>query len=65
MSFKKMLSSENLSLMRKLKPIRPLLPNGSLWKGTLMLEYPDVNQRKRELSRLIDVQDRIFVVAKD
>src|SRR6187551_3283293 len=39
----------------------PLMPDGSNWKGTLMLEYPDINERKRELARLIGVEDRMFV----
>jgi hypothetical protein len=39
----------------------PLVPDGSNWKGTLMLEYPDATERKRELARLIGVADRLFV----
>ena len=39
----------------------PLVPDGSNWKATVMLEYPDVNERKRELARLIGVEDRLFV----
>jgi hypothetical protein len=38
-----------------------LVPDGSNWKATLLLEYPDVNERKRELGRLIGVEDRMFV----
>jgi hypothetical protein len=39
----------------------PLLPDGSNWKATMMIEYPDVNERQRELARLIGVEDRMFV----
>ena len=39
----------------------PLVPDGSNWKATLLLEYPDVHERKRELARLIGVEDRMFV----
>ncbi len=39
----------------------PLVPDGSNWKATLLLEYPDVHERKRELARLIGVEDRLFV----
>ena len=39
----------------------PLVPDGSNWKATLLIEYPDENERKRELARLIGVQDRLFV----
>lgn len=39
----------------------PLVPDGHNWKATLMLEYPDVHERQRELARLIGVEDRLFV----
>jgi hypothetical protein len=39
----------------------PLVPNGSNWKATMLIEYPDVHERKRELARLIGVEDRMFV----
>ena len=38
-----------------------LVPTGSNWKATVLLEYPDVNERKRELARLIGVEHRWFV----
>ncbi len=38
-----------------------LVPDGSNWKATLLLEYPDPNERKRELARLIGIEDRVFV----
>lgn len=39
----------------------PLVPDGHNWKATLMLEYPDVHERQRELARLIGVEDRLFI----
>jgi hypothetical protein len=39
----------------------PLVPSGSNWKATLLIEYADVNERRRELARLIGVEDRVFV----
>jgi len=39
----------------------PLVPDGSNWKATMLLEYPDPHERKRELARLIGVEDRLFV----
>ena len=39
----------------------PLMPDGNNWKATMMIEYPDENERKRELARLIGVEDRMFV----
>ena len=39
----------------------PLVPDGTNWKATMLIEYPDPNERKRELARLIGVEDRVFV----
>jgi hypothetical protein len=39
----------------------PLVPDGSNWKATMLIEYPDAHERKRELARLIGVEDRLFV----
>ncbi len=38
-----------------------LVPDGTNWKATLLIEYPDAHERKRELARLIGVEDRLFV----
>ena len=39
----------------------PLVPDGSNWKATMLIEYPDEHERRRELGRLIGVEDRMFV----
>ncbi|HET9821882.1 MAG TPA: DUF3501 family protein [Burkholderiaceae bacterium] len=39
----------------------PLVPEGTNWKATMLIEYPDPHERKRELARLIDIEDRMFV----
>jgi len=39
----------------------PLVPDGSNWKATMLLEYTDINERKRELAKLINVEDRMFI----
>jgi hypothetical protein len=39
----------------------PLVPDGANWKATMMIEYPDINERRRELARLIGIEDRMFV----
>jgi len=38
-----------------------LVPEGGNWKATMLIEYPDENERRRELARLIGVQDRMFI----
>jgi hypothetical protein len=39
----------------------PLVPDGSNWKVTMMIEYPDVEERRRMLSRLIGIEDKVWV----
>jgi len=39
----------------------PLMPDGTNWKATMLIEYADIAERKRELARLIDIEDRMFV----
>ena len=39
----------------------PLVPDGSNWKATMLIEYPEIHERRRELARLIGVEDRMFV----
>ena len=38
-----------------------LVPDGTNWKAKVLIEYPDVHERKRELARLIGIEDRLFV----
>jgi hypothetical protein len=45
----------------ELQAYLPLVPDGTNWKATMLIEYPDVNERKRELARLIGIEDRMFV----
>ena len=39
----------------------PLVPDGTNWKATMMIEYPDIHERRRELARLIGIEDHMFV----
>ncbi len=52
---------EEDGILQEIDVYAPLVPNGSNWKATMLIEYPDVNERKRELARLIGVEDRMFV----
>jgi hypothetical protein len=52
---------EEEGILQEIEVYAPLMPNGSNWKATMMIEYPDVNERKRELARLIGIEDRMFV----
>ena len=52
---------EEDGIAQEVEAYGPLVPDGSNWKATMLIEYPDINERKRELARLIGVEDRMFV----
>ncbi|MDT4856243.1 hypothetical protein FQZ97_906290 [compost metagenome] len=52
---------EEEGIQQEIEAYAPLVPDGSNWKATMMIEYTDINERKRELARLIGVEDRLFV----
>jgi glycerol-3-phosphate dehydrogenase subunit C len=41
----------------------PLIPDGSNWKATMMIEYPDAAERQRKLATLTGIEDRVWVQA--
>ena len=52
---------EEEGIAHEVEAYAPLMPDGCNWKATMLLEYPDVNERRRELARLIGIEDRMFV----
>lgn len=52
---------EEDGILHEIEAYAPLVPDGTNWKATMLLEYPDSNERRRELARLIGVEDRLFV----
>lgn len=45
----------------ELEAYNPLIPDGTNWKATMLIQYPDVEQRQRQLSRLIGIEDLVWV----
>jgi hypothetical protein len=45
----------------ELDAYNPLIPDGSNWKATLLIEFPDVAERQRQLAQLIGLEDRCWV----
>ena len=54
---------EHLTLIfeDELDAYNPLVPDGSNFKASLMIEYEDVDERRRALSRLRGIEDRVWV----
>lgn len=38
-----------------------LIPDGSNWKATMLIQYPDVEERQKQLARLIGIEDLIWL----
>jgi len=52
---------EESGIREELDSYNPLIPDGSNWKATLLIEYPDVEERRAMLARLRGVEDRVWV----
>jgi len=49
------------AIQEELDVYNPLIPNGSNWKATFMVEYDDVEERKKALARLTGIENTIWV----
>jgi hypothetical protein len=52
-------------IQEELDVYNPLIPDGANWKATLMLEFPDVEERKRALARLIGFEKAVWAQVAD
>ena len=52
---------EQEGIRGELEAYNPLIPDGGNWKATMLLEYPDPEERRRRLAGLKGVEDRTWV----
>lgn len=52
---------EEAGIVDELEAYNPLIPDGSNWKATMLIEYPDENERREKLAQLIGIEDRVWV----
>lgn len=52
---------EEEGIREELAAYNPLIPDGSNLKATFMLEYPEIEERRRALAALKGVEDRVWV----
>jgi hypothetical protein len=45
----------------ELSAYNPLVPNGTNWKATMLVEYTDIDERRQMLARLIGVENHVWV----
>jgi hypothetical protein len=52
---------ESAGIQEEIDAYNPLIPDGSNWKVTLLIEFPDVQERRVRLAGLKGVEDRCWV----
>ena len=48
-------------IQEELDVYNPLIPDGSNWKATFMIEYSDVEERRQALARLVGVERAVWM----
>jgi len=52
---------ESEAIAEELQAYNPLIPDGMNWKATMMLEYPDVDERRAALAQLGGIEHVVYV----
>lgn len=55
---------EEQGIQEELEAYNPLVPDGRNLKATLMVEYPNPDERRRKLEELIGIEDKAWVQVK-
>ncbi|MBX3641368.1 MAG: DUF3501 family protein [Nitrosomonas sp.] len=48
-------------IVHELETYLPLVPDGTNWKATMMIEYPDPVERAERLAQMLGIEDRVWV----
>ena len=52
-------------IQQELDAYNPLIPDGSNLKATMMIEFPDVEERRTALQRLIGIETALWLAGGD
>ncbi|GAA5187648.1 DUF3501 family protein [Ferrimonas gelatinilytica] len=52
-------------IQQELDAYNPLIPDGDNWKATMMLEYPDIDERREALSQLVGIEEQVMLHVGD
>src|SRR5919106_5759712 len=52
---------EDAGIQGELDAYNPLVPDGSNWKATMLIEYPDAEERRRMLAKLKGIERQTWV----
>ena len=53
------------AIAEELESYNPLIPDGSNWKATFMIEFPDEAERREQLRRLRGIEECVFIAIGD
>ena len=56
---------EASGIQEELDAYNPLIPDGSNWKATFMMEYPDEDERRVQLAKLIGIERHVWAQVAD
>src|ERR1700758_4322406 len=51
---------EEAGIQDELDAYNPLIPDGENWKATMLIEFPDIDERKRRLAEMRGVEHRVW-----
>ncbi|SEN13448.1 DUF3501 family protein [Nitrosomonas marina] len=52
-------------IIHELDTYLPLIPDGTNWKATMMIEYPDPAERAAQLAKMVGIEDKVWVRIDD
>jgi len=56
---------EAAGIEEELAAYNPLIPDGGNWKATFMIEYTDVAERQIALSKMVGIEDKVWMQVAD
>src|SRR6185503_8847719 len=51
---------EEAGIQDELDAYNPLIPDGTNWKATMLIEFPDIEERKRRLAEMRGVEHQVW-----
>lgn len=52
---------EAAAIQEELDAYNPLIPDGSNWKATFMIEFPEENERREMLKHLVGIEQKVWL----
>ena len=52
---------ESAEIEEEIAAYNPLIPDGDNWKATFMIEYPDPVERAKKLTKLVGIEDKVWL----